>query len=112
MLEIPQRPAALHLGDCCEVVRWRRRTRGPFERPCIPGIAPGKLTPKVRPKQVANENHHARRLKEHANCNDEIPDVPAAARLVGINPRGPPGNTGSVHEIEGAVETVTEKPEG
>src|SRR6266852_621324 len=56
MLEIPQRPAALHLGDGCEVVRWRRRSGRPLERPCIPGIAPGKLTQKVRPKQVANEN--------------------------------------------------------
>src|SRR5258708_10619351 len=110
MLEIPQRPSALHLRNGCEVVCWRRRSRGPLERPCIPGIASGKLTPKVRPKQVANEHHHARRLKEHANCHDEIPDVPAASRLVGVDSARHPENAGNVHEIEGQMEPYDEKP--
>jgi hypothetical protein len=111
MLQVPQRPAAPDLGDLREVVRRRRRSGGPFERPRIPGIAPGHLAAEVRPQQVADKNQHARRLKEHADGHDEIPDVPAAPRLVGIDSARHPENAGNVHEIERQMESDEEKPE-
>src|SRR5467141_3148438 len=39
VLEIPQRPAALHDRNGGEVVLGGRRGRGPLERPRVPGVA-------------------------------------------------------------------------
>src|SRR5580692_1246150 len=111
MLEVPQRAAALDLGNGCEVVCWRRRGSGPFERPRVPRIAPGNLAPPVRPKQVANEHQHARRLKEYAYRHDEIPDVPAATRFVGVDSARHPENAGNMHEIKCQMESDEEETE-
>src|SRR5580704_15571760 len=104
MLQVPQRAAALDLRGDREVVRRRRRIGGPFERPRIPGIAPGERTTEVRPQQVADKNQDAGGLKEHTDCHDEIPNVPAAPRLIGIDPARHPQNAGNVHEIERQME--------
>src|SRR5205823_3243610 len=77
----------------------------------IPGIAACGLTPKARPEQIANENQHARRLKKDADRDDEIPDVPAAPRLVGIDSARHTENARNMHEIEGQMESDDEKPE-
>src|ERR1700722_10338044 len=111
MLKVPQRPAAPDLGNGGKVICWRGRRSGPFKRPCVPRIAPGKPAPPVRPKQVADEHQHARRLKEYAYGHDEIPDVPASSRLVSIDSAGHPENAGNMHEIEGQMESDDEKPE-
>src|SRR3981081_315443 len=109
MLEIPQRTATPDLRDGCEVVRRRRRSGGPLERPCIPGIASGNCTPQVRPQQVANENKHTRGLKKHSYGYNEIPNIPATPRLVGINSARHPKNAGNMHEIESQMESNDEE---
>src|ERR1700728_4408489 len=43
MLQVPQGTAALDFRNRREIVGWRRRRSGPFERPRIPWIAPGNL---------------------------------------------------------------------
>src|SRR5215469_14882608 len=50
MFQVPKRTPALYLRNGREVVFRRRRRRGPLERPGIPWIASGVLTPRVRPK--------------------------------------------------------------
>src|SRR5579863_6859692 len=99
MLQVPQRPPASDLRKPGEVVRRRWRTGGPFERPRIPGIVPGDGAAEVRPQQVAGKNQDAGGLKEYTDGHDEIPDVPTAAWLVGIDPARHPQNAGDVHEV-------------
>src|SRR6478609_7544046 len=111
MLQIPQRTAASDLGDGCEVVRRWWRSSGPFERPCVPRIAPGDQTPPIRPQQVANEHQHPSRLKEHTYGYNQVPYVPAPARLIGINSPRHPQNSRNMHEIEGEVESEEEEPQ-
>ena len=52
------------------------------------GSLPADFTPEERPQQVADENQDARCLKEYTDGYDEIPDVPAATRFVGIDSAG------------------------
>src|SRR5882724_6078092 len=47
VLEVPQRPAALHNRNGEEVVLGGRRGRGPLERPCVPGVAARARTSEV-----------------------------------------------------------------
>src|SRR5215510_13782213 len=51
VLEVPERSAASHDRNRCEVVGRRRRTGGPFQRPRVPGIVAGRLSPEVRPQE-------------------------------------------------------------
>src|SRR5438270_6505141 len=55
MLQIPQRAAARHLRLDGEVVRGRRRGRGPFEGPRIPGVGTGLLAAEEGVHQVVDE---------------------------------------------------------
>src|SRR5271154_331492 len=41
MLQVPQGAAALDCRNDRKVVRGRRRTDAPFQRPCVPGIVTG-----------------------------------------------------------------------
>ena len=50
-------------------------------------------------------------LKEHADCADQVPDVPSEPGFVGINPPRHSQQTWDMHEIEGQVEADKEKPE-
>src|SRR5271154_425534 len=111
MLQVPERPTAPDLRDLREFVRRRRRAGGPLEGPRIPGIAPGQRTAEIRPQQVRNKKQHARGLKGYADSDNEIPDVPAAPRLVGIDSTRHPEHAGNVHEIEGQMESDEEQPE-
>src|SRR5260370_37079043 len=43
MLHVPERPAAVDGRDILEVVGRRRRRRGPFQSPGLPGIVPHRL---------------------------------------------------------------------
>src|SRR5580658_635543 len=110
MLEVPQRAPALDFRQRCKIVRWRRRSSGPLERPRIPGIASRKLAAEVRPNQIARENQYARGLKEHAYGHDDVPDLPAATRFVGINAARHSQNAGNMHKIERQMKSDDEQP--
>src|ERR1700722_4521627 len=111
MLQVPQRAAAPDFRNRREIVGRRRGSSGPFERPRIPWIAAGDLAAEIRPKQVADEHQYTRGLKEHADGDDEIPDIPAAPRLVGIDGARHSKNAGNVHEVERQMESNDEEPE-
>src|SRR5215472_7548874 len=72
MLQIPQRTTTSDLGDSRKVIRRRRRSGGPFERPRVPRIAPGGRTPQVRPQQIGYEDQHPGRLKEDTYSYDQV----------------------------------------
>src|SRR5690349_21044567 len=85
MFEVPKRPAASDRGNQCEIIGGRRRSSGPLERPGIPRVAPCTLALEVRPQQVANEGQNTNGLKDHSYGRQEIPQVPTAPGLVGID---------------------------
>ena len=60
---------------------------------------------------LPSENQHARGLKQYADRDNQIPDVPAAPRLVGVDSARHPENAGNVHEVERQMESDEEKPE-
>ncbi len=102
----------------------RLRTRG-RPRSCTPAAATRwtirasthprdrfpRARPEIRPDQVADEHQHAGRLKEHADRHDQIPGVPPAPGLVGVDAARHAENPGNVHEIERQMEADDEQPE-
>src|SRR5207245_9452079 len=75
MLEVPQRPAALHDRNGGEVVLGGRRGRGPLERPRVPGVAARARTPQVRPHEVDEEHEDGRSLEGEADGDGQVPGV-------------------------------------
>src|SRR4051812_43695963 len=85
MLEIPKWTTAFDCWDHGEVIcRWRRGY-GPLERPGVPRIAAHSFALEVRPHEIHHENHGAQCLKENADGHDEVPDIPTAAGLIGVD---------------------------
>src|SRR6266446_137892 len=111
MLEVPQRPAALHDRNGGEVVLGGRRGHGPLERPRVPGVTARARPPEIRPREVDEEHEDARGLEGDADGDDQVPDVPAASWLVGVDPARHPEQPWDVHEIEGEMEADDEEPE-
>src|ERR1700688_4274746 len=111
ILKIPERAPALNRwhegGGICR----RRRIRGPFESPCIPGIASGGFATVVRPEQVSQEDQDSGSLEEISDGYNEVPCVPTAARLIGIDSSRHAEQSGDMNEVEGKVEADYEKPE-
>ena len=94
MLEIPERPAALDLRNSAKLYAGGGEVVDHSSVHASQGSLPAISPLEVGPQQVADENQNAGRLKEHADGHDEIPDVPAAARLVGIDSARHPENPG------------------
>src|SRR4051794_9947729 len=99
MLEVPQRPPAADAWDQGEVVFRRRRAGGPLERPRVPRIISGRLAAEVRPKQISGEHQHSRGLKDNTDRYEKVPDIPAAARLIGVDAARHAQQPRYVHEI-------------
>src|SRR5258706_4067567 len=110
MLEIPQGTAATHDRNHSVVVHRRRRTCGPLKRPRVPRIIPRRLASQVRPNQVDGKDEDSGCLKDDAYRYDQIPDVPTATGLIGIDPSRHSEHSRDMHEIECKVETDEEKP--
>jgi hypothetical protein len=110
VLDVPERAPAFDDGNSSEVVFHRRRTRGPLERPSIPGIISSGFAFEIRPEQISDEHSCAGDLKKHADCTDQVPDIPSAPGFIGINPPRHSQQTWDMHEIERKVETNQEKP--
>src|SRR5262249_11792346 len=85
VLEIPEGPTTMHRGDRLEVVSWRRRRRGPFQRPRIPRVIAGALPFPERRRQVVDEDRKAGDLNDRAQCGELVPDLPSVSRLVGVD---------------------------
>ena len=99
------------MGITGVVVHGRRRTCGPLQRPRVPRIVPGGLTSQVRPHQIGGENQDPSSLKGDADGDDQIPDVPAAARLIRIDPARHSQNARNVHEVERQMKANKKQPE-
>src|SRR5262245_49106119 len=100
VLEIPERPAAADDGYDFEVVGRRWRGRGPLERPGVPGVGAGERPRAQRPHDVHHEDDDPGDLQRYAEGRDEVPDLPAAAGLVRVDPPGHAQQPGDVHRHE------------
>src|SRR5277367_369085 len=101
VLDVPERAPAFYDRNSGKVVLHWRRTRGPLERPRVPRIVSCGLTFEKRPEQISDEHGGAGDLKKHADCTDQVPDVPPEAGFVGVYPPRHSQQTKDMHEIEG-----------
>src|SRR5882757_5889868 len=69
------------------------------------------LAPEVSPHHVVEKTQEASRLKDGSNADDQIPHLPSAACLVGIDAPWHTEHARNVHEVEGEVEANQEEPE-
>src|SRR6266853_3200576 len=104
MLDVPKRTPAPDNGNLGKVVFGWRRSRGPLECPCVPGIAPSGFTFDQRPEQIEHKHKHPSDLKNHADGDDQVPDFPSASGLVGVDPARHSQNSWDVHEIKSQME--------
>src|ERR1700688_3135958 len=111
MLQVPERTAALDCRDGSEVIRRRRGKSAPFDGPGVTRIAARSFSLEVGPQKIGDENYRAQSLEEHTNRHDEIPDIPAAPGLIGVDSTRHAQHAGNVHEIERQVEPDEEQPE-
>src|SRR5271157_2401558 len=111
MLQVPQRTTAPNHGNLDEVVVWRRRANSPLQRPRIPRIVPRRVPFEVRPYEIHYPEQEAGDLKNDADGDDEVPDLPSATGFVGINAARHAQHARYVHEVERQMETNEEEPE-
>src|SRR5208283_166664 len=60
---------------------------------------------------IPDEHQRGNGLKENADGDNQIPDIPAATGLVGVNPARHAENSRHVHEVERQMEADDEQPE-
>src|ERR1700685_2193330 len=97
VLDVPERAPAFDDRNSGKVVLHWRRTCGPFKRPSVPGIISSNVTLEIRPEQISNEHGCAGDLKKHADCTDQVPNVPSEAGFVGVNPSRHSQQTRDMH---------------
>src|ERR1700756_1787695 len=111
MLQIPQRSTARNRGNGHKVVRRRRRTDGPFQRPCIPRIIARLHSFEIRNDQVCYKYKDRNRLNKCTDRDQQIQGVPTTAGLIRIDSSWHPQNARNVHHVERQVESDQEEPE-
>src|ERR1044071_1163541 len=105
MFQVPKRTTTANCWRRREVViRWRR-TRGPFECPCVPRIIASRLTLPGGSDNVDGEHKNGDRLKERSHCGDEIQRVPATPGVVGEDASRHAEEPSEVQRIERQMET-------
>ena len=111
MLDVPERTPAVYDGNagrnCIRgaAKRWTTRvSRHPKDRFRRSALEHGI-------EKIGDKNQNGNRLEENADGDDEVPDFPAAAGLVGVDAARHAEKPGDVHEIEGEVEADEEEPE-
>src|SRR3984957_5950707 len=111
MLQGPQRAAARDWRNRRKVIGWGRRTDGPFQCPCVPGIVTGSGSLEIGNDEVCNKHENRDCLNKRADRNDEVQGVPTAPGLVGVDSTGHAQYAGDMHDVERQVEANQEQPE-
>ena len=111
MLDVPERTPAADDWNTGKIVFGGRRGGGPFEGPGVPGIVACRRALEHGIEEIADKNKRPNNLEENADGDDEIPDFPAAARLVSVDSPRHAEKARNMHEIEGEMETDEEEPE-
>src|SRR6185437_13544991 len=111
MLDVPEWTAAMDDRCRSEVIgrRWRRSR--PLQRPRIPRIVACNLSLVIRMDEVIDEDHGRDSLNDGADTDDQVPDLPSAAGLVGIDTSRHAQQTGNVHEVKRHVKADDHQPE-
>src|SRR5665213_3072710 len=111
MLDVPEWTAAMDDRCRSEVIGRRWRSGGPLQRPRIPGIIARHLSLVIGVDQVVDEDHGGDGLNDRPNTDDQVPNLPSAARLVGIDAARHTQQTRDVHEVERHVKADDHQPE-
>src|SRR5499427_7389575 len=72
VFQVPERTAAAHHRQRLEVILRRRRGRGPFERPGVPGVIARRRTAAQRDEQIDDETEETQSLEECADRGDQV----------------------------------------
>src|SRR5208282_6403013 len=108
MFQVPQRASAADDRGHREVVFGWWRSRGPFERPCIPGIIAGRVAGTERSQNVDYQYEHGDALHERSDRCDQVKRLQASTRLIGINAARHPAQTREMQGVEGQMEANQE----
>ena len=101
MLEVPQRAAAAHHRIGREVIRRRRRGRGPLQRPRIPWIVAGLVAVKVASRSGSRRRSAPRSPWMMPPTEiDHVERVPSAVGLVGVDGARHAENADEMHGVE------------
>src|SRR5580704_25902 len=100
MLQIPKRACTVNDRQDFKVVFGRRRSRRPFQGPGVPRVRSGLPALPQRSDNVDRQKSYTHDLERDSNAGNQIEYLPAAARVVGIDPAWHAQKTGYVHGIE------------
>src|SRR5690348_16999648 len=100
MLQIPERAATAYDWRGLEVVFRRRRTRGPFKCPCVPGIVSRQFTLLQGAQQVDYKTKNACSLNQPSERSNQVESLPPAPRVVGIDSPWHAQQAREVHRVE------------
>src|SRR5262249_25074710 len=109
VFQIPKWARATDYGNALEVVLRRRRSRGPLERPRIPGVISRLFALARRPENVPCQTGNAGDLKHGSNGSDQIQDLPAPPGVVCVDASRHAQQSRYVHCVEGQVESDEEQ---
>src|SRR5258708_40211880 len=85
--------------------------RRPFQRPSIPGIRSGRLSPKIGMHEVIDKDCDRYRLNNRA-CGDYlVPTSPSAVCFIRVDLGGRRIIKKKMHEVKGDVEPNDHEPE-
>src|SRR5260370_28735605 len=81
-----------------------------FKPPRVPRIVPGIGSLEIRKNDICYKHQRGNALDESADCDDQVPAIPAAAGLVGVNAPSHAEHAGNVHEIKRQMKSDYEQP--
>src|SRR3989441_5528127 len=111
VFQVPERAAAAHHRQRLEVVLRRRRGRGPFERPGVPGVIARRRTAAQRDEQIGDETEETQGLEDRADRGEQVVYLPPAPYVIGVNAPRHTQDAGHMLRVKRQVEPECEQPE-
>src|SRR6266581_67818 len=97
VLDVPEGSATFDRGNFSEIIFRRRRTRGPFESPGIPGIVSSRSPFAQGYKNVYYKDERADDLERNADRANEVPNSPTSSGFVRVDATRHPQDARDVH---------------
>ena len=111
MRQIPQRSSPAHGRHGLEIMLRRRRTRCPFQRPCVPRIRTGGLSRTETGENIGEQHQNREPDHEHARCGEHVHGGPAGKCGIGVDAARHSIHTQNVLDEKRHVEAYEHQPE-